>query len=134
MTASELQFTPSASFTLGVELELQILNSRDFNLARDAADLINLLGQSGHPGAVKPEITESMVELNTSIHASHESLVRELEALRDETARKLSDPETYRTSPASVAGLDAHLRELDASIELLYARWQELESCGPRRK
>ena len=86
MTASELQFTPSASFTLGVELELQIVNSRDFNLARDAADLIDLLGQSGHPGAVKPEITESMVELNTSIHASHESLVRELEALRDTVA------------------------------------------------
>ena len=85
-TSSELEFTPSAGLTLGVELELQILNSRDFNLARDAADLINLLGQSGHPGAVKPEITESMVELNTSIHASYDSLVRELEALRDTVA------------------------------------------------
>ncbi|HSG64618.1 MAG TPA: glutamate-cysteine ligase family protein, partial [Gammaproteobacteria bacterium] len=86
MSSSELEFTPSAGLTVGVELELQILNSRDFNLARDAADLINLLEQSGHPGAVKPEITESMVELNSSIHASYDSLVRELEALRDTVA------------------------------------------------
>ena len=86
MTSNELDFTPSAGFTVGVELELQILNSRDFNLARDSADLIALLGKSGHPGAVKPEITESMVELNSSIHASYGTLVRELEALRDTVA------------------------------------------------
>src|SRR5262249_10563089 len=35
------------------------------------------------PGAVKPEITESMVELNSSIHKSHDTLVAELRALRD---------------------------------------------------
>lgn len=93
MTSSELEYTPSAGFTIGVELELQILNSRDYNLARDAADLIGLLEKTGHPGAVKPEITESMVELNSSIHASHQSLVQELQALRDtvaETAERLN--------------------------------------------
>jgi carboxylate-amine ligase len=72
---------------MGVELELQIMNARDYNLARDAADLIGLLERSGHPGAVKPEITESMVELNSSVHATHDSLRAELEALRDAVAR-----------------------------------------------
>jgi carboxylate-amine ligase len=72
---------------MGVELELQILNSRDYNLARDAADLLELLGKVGHPGAIKPEITESMIELNSSIHATHESLVKELRAIRDAVAR-----------------------------------------------
>jgi carboxylate-amine ligase len=65
-----------------VELELQILNSRDYNLARDAADLIGLVEKEGHPGAVKPEITESMVELNTSVHAGYETLAAELAGLR----------------------------------------------------
>ncbi|MGH8621247.1 MAG: YbdK family carboxylate-amine ligase [Burkholderiales bacterium] len=87
MSSAETEFKPSAGFTMGVELELQILNSRDFNLARDAADLLELLGKTGHPGAVRPEITESMIELNTSIHSTHYSLVRELRAIRDAVAR-----------------------------------------------
>jgi len=86
MTSSELDFASSNGLTVGVELELQILNARDYNLARDAADLISLLQKDGHPGAVKPEITESMVELNSSIHTSYASLLRELEALRDMVA------------------------------------------------
>jgi carboxylate-amine ligase len=87
MSAAGYEFKPSASFTMGVELELQILNSRDYNLARDAADLLELLGKMGHPGAVRPEITESMIEINTSIHATHESLVKELRAIRDAVVR-----------------------------------------------
>ena len=77
-----LEFKSSQPFTVGTELELQILNSRDFDLARDAADLIGLTDRTDHPGAVKPEITESMVELNTSVHSAHDALEAELEALR----------------------------------------------------
>ena len=87
MTPAESEFKPSAGFTMGVELELQILNSRDYNLARDAADLLELLGKTGHPGAVRPEITESMIEINTSIQSTHYSLVKELRAIRDAVAR-----------------------------------------------
>ena len=87
MSAPDLNFKSSSGFSIGVELELQILNSRDYNLARDAADLIGLLHKSGHPGAVKPEITESMVELNSSIHTTHASLVKELTLLRDTVAK-----------------------------------------------
>ena len=87
MSSTETEFKRSASFTMGVELELQILNSRDYNLARDAADLLELLGKTGHPGAVRPEITESMIELNSSIHVFHDALVKELRAIRDAVAR-----------------------------------------------
>lgn len=76
-------FKPSATLSVGVELELQLLNSRDLNLARDAADLLEMVAKMGCPGEVKPEITESMIEINTSIHQGHESLVRELLAMRD---------------------------------------------------
>ena len=83
----ELDFKPSQDFSMGIELELQILNSRDYNLARDAADLLTLLEKTGHPGAVKPEITESMIELNSSIHTRYESLLAELGQIRDAVAR-----------------------------------------------
>ena len=79
----EMDFRSSPSQSVGVELELQILNSRDYNLGRDAADLIQMVEKNGCPGAVKPEITESMVEINSSIHQGHESLVLELVAIRD---------------------------------------------------
>jgi carboxylate-amine ligase len=83
MSGTEMDFKPSKGLSVGVELELQILNSHDFDLARDAADLIELLDKTPLPGAVKPEITESMVELNSSIHQSHETLVAELRTMRD---------------------------------------------------
>lgn len=77
-----LTFTPSRPYTVGIELELQILNARDYNLARDAADLIALLEKEVRPGAVKPEITESMIELNSSVHRNFPELLGELAVLR----------------------------------------------------
>ena len=84
---NRMDFRPSPGISMGVELELQILNSRDYNLARDAADLLTLLEQTKHPGAIKPEITESMIELNSSIHLSYESLLAELKQIRDVVAQ-----------------------------------------------
>ncbi len=88
-----MDFTSSPGLTVGVELELQILNTRDYDLARDAADLIGLIEKAPHPGAVKPEITESMVELNSSIHQGHDTLATELRTIRDavvKAARRLN--------------------------------------------
>ena len=77
----ELAFAPSAALSLGVELELQLVRAHDFDLARDAADLLRRLEKRRLPGAVKPEITESMIELNSSVHTSAASLMEELETV-----------------------------------------------------
>jgi len=87
MAANEMDFKPSPELSMGVELELQILNSRDYNLARDAADLLKVLEKIDHPGEMKPEITESMIELNSSIHTRHETLLAELKQIRDVVAQ-----------------------------------------------
>ena len=55
-----LEFTPSEPLTFGVELELMVLNTHDYNLTRGAADLLPRLKKIALPGEVKPEITESM--------------------------------------------------------------------------
>jgi glutamate---cysteine ligase / carboxylate-amine ligase len=79
-----LSFTASRPLTMGVELELQLLNARDCALSRDAPDLINLLHRKAAlKQRITPEITESMVELNTSIHANYDTLLEELRQLRD---------------------------------------------------
>ena len=77
-----MAFKPSASLTLGVELELQLLNTRDCDLTRGASDLLELMQPEGHPGEIKPEITESMIEVSTSVHAGHDTLLAELQAIR----------------------------------------------------
>jgi len=83
MMTSEMDFKPSPDLSMGVELELQILNSRDYNLARDAADLLKVLEMLEHPGEIKPEITESMIEINSSVHTRYDTLLVELRRIRD---------------------------------------------------
>jgi len=85
--AEPLAFKRSEPLRLGVELELQIINTRDYNLSRGAPDLLRLTGKQKHSGEIKPEITESMVEIATSVHGRHDSLLRELREMRDVLAR-----------------------------------------------
>jgi len=89
----ELPFKLSQPLTLGIELELQIVNSRDYNLTRGASDLLGALAKSKHSGDIKPEITESMIEMSSSAHESHVKLIAELRTMRDAVAaaaRKLN--------------------------------------------
>jgi len=83
MSIRRLEFGKSAPLTMGVELELQLVNLRDCDLTRAASDLLSQVAKQQHPGEIKPEITESMIELNSSIHSGHDSLVAELRAIRN---------------------------------------------------
>jgi len=78
-----LDFKPSEPLTFGIELELMVLNTHDYNLARGATDLLARLGKAKLEGEVKPEITESMIELNSAVHRQYEHLVAELTRTRD---------------------------------------------------
>jgi len=79
----DLAFTSSAALTLGVELELMLVNTRDFNLAPDADDLLRRATRVAPEGELKPELTQSMIEINTSVHQAYAPLVTELRATRD---------------------------------------------------
>jgi len=82
-----LVFRQSEALTVGVELELQLLNSRDCDLTRGASDLLALTSRSKHPGEIKPEMTESMIEISTSIHSRYEPLLAELLEIRSVLGR-----------------------------------------------
>jgi len=85
-------FAASRPLSMGVELELQLLSTHDYDLTPVAPDLIHWVERRPHPGDVKPEITQSMIEVSTGIHSAHDTLVEELLGLRDtllEGARKL---------------------------------------------
>ena len=85
---TSLPFKHSEPYTLGVELELQVLNSRDYNLTGAAVDLLALLEKAPHPGDIKPEITEAMIEISTSIQHGYAGLLAELTGIRDAMVRE----------------------------------------------
>jgi len=76
-------FSTSEALSLGVELELQLLSRVDYDLTPAAADLMAAVSRRKHPGDIKPELTQSMIEMSTSIHRSHGTLIAELREIRD---------------------------------------------------
>lgn len=97
-----LAFKSSDPFSIGVELELQIVNTEDFNLVADAADLLRRMHRHPLGEHLKPEITQSMIEVNSSIHFRHAELLSELCAIRDLLAAEA------RRMDIAVAGGGAH--------------------------
>jgi len=82
MTQESLEFSRSESLSLGIEVELQLVRAHDRDLAHEAGDLIERLAKKPVPGAVKPEVTLSMVELNSSVHTTFAGALAELDAQR----------------------------------------------------
>ncbi|MDE2146135.1 MAG: glutamate--cysteine ligase [Burkholderiales bacterium] len=76
------RFADSRALTLGVELELQIVGCHDYDLAPVAADLLRQLRGARLPGAVVPEITDSMIELSTGICEGHADALAQLAEIR----------------------------------------------------
>ena len=76
-------FAASASLTVGVELELQLVSLSDFDLVPASPDMLALLARAPFPGNVTPEITQSMIEINSSVHTAHTGLLAQLREIRD---------------------------------------------------
>ena len=87
------QFAESRSLTLGVELELQIVNTHDYDLVGSAADLLRALAKRKLPGDVKPEMTVSMIEMATGVCDNYHDALEQLGTIRDamvDAARRLN--------------------------------------------
>jgi carboxylate-amine ligase len=88
-----LDFQRSDALTFGIELELMVLNTHNFDLSRGAADILPRLAKMQLPGEVKPEITESMIEVNSKVARRYDELLDATLAIRDAivaTALKLN--------------------------------------------
>ena len=76
-------FKASAALTMGVELELQLVNPTDFDLSDSANDMLHLLGRKPFPGDVKPEMTQSMIEVSTDVQLRYDDLLAQLRRMRN---------------------------------------------------
>ncbi len=77
-----LEFSESAPLTLGVELELMIVNRHDYNLTRGSDDLLWQISRTPHQFDIKPEITQGMIEIATAVHSDVSAMLDELHAIR----------------------------------------------------
>ncbi len=85
-------FTKSGALSIGIELELQIVNRHNYDLMPCAPDLLRLLQGHKLPGVVTPEMTESMIELATGICTDYDDALAQLTEIQGalvEAANKL---------------------------------------------
>ena len=76
-------FKSSRSLTMGVELELQLVNTYDLDLSSSSDDLLEYLSRHPFPGTVTPEMTQSMIEIATSVQHRHGPLLAQLRDIRN---------------------------------------------------
>lgn len=70
-------FHVSDPFTLGIELELQVVNPPGYDLSQDSSALIAAVEDAIPAGEVKHDITESMLEVATGIcHDIHQAMAQ----------------------------------------------------------
>jgi len=79
----QIPFVSSAPNTLGIELELQLLQPRTFDLTAASEELLEQMADHSIADRVKPEITRSMIELNSSVHEHPAGLLTEMREMRD---------------------------------------------------
>jgi len=85
--ASLEPFQQSAALSLGVELELQLVNTHDYDLAPYSDEMLRLMAGLALPGSVVPEMTSSMIEISTGVCQSAAQVQEQLSAIRDALVR-----------------------------------------------
>ncbi len=73
-----LIFHPSTPLTLGMELELQLIDPNTRQLIARAKDLIRNIQDSKFQQQIKPEVTQGMIELNSLVHKTPHALLDDL--------------------------------------------------------
>lgn len=80
-------FTESQALSLGVELELQLVNTHDYDLAPYSDEMLRLMHKIPLPGSVVPEMTSSMIEISTGVCHSSSEVLGQLTQIRDALVR-----------------------------------------------
>ncbi|MDR5759217.1 YbdK family carboxylate-amine ligase [Caballeronia sp. LZ035] len=80
-------FASSDPFTIGVELEIQVVNTHDYNLTKATTELLTRVREERFAGAINPETTEGMIELSTGVCRNFDQARSELQTLRDTLVR-----------------------------------------------
>jgi carboxylate-amine ligase len=104
-----LSFTPSEPLTLGVEMEVQIIDAESRDLTPGAPQLLARLG--GPRPTIKPEIFQAMLEVCTGVCRNVAEVQRELESALAEV-RAAADALGFRLASAGSHPFARHRERL----------------------
>ncbi|CDU34483.1 TPA: glutamate--cysteine ligase [Escherichia coli] len=110
-------FHVSESFTLGIELEMQVVNPPGYDLSQDSSMLIDAVKNKITAGEVKHDITESMLELATDVCRDINQAAGQFSAMQKVVLQ---------------AATDHHL-EICGGGTHPFQKWQRQEVCDNER-
>ena len=110
-------FHLSDPFTLGVELELQVINPPVFDLSQDSSTLINEVQGVLKAGEVKHDITESMLEIATGVCKDINQVAHEFATLQQ----------------ATLMAASKHHLQICGGGTHPFQKWQRQEVCSNER-
>ena len=128
----ESKFAETASFTVGVEDELMVLDAESLALAPRAAELIAAAQEADLPGTLKSELFASALELNTGVCASAAEGAATLAELRRGAAR-LAEERGLRLAAAGSHPV-SRAEEQAIADEPRYAEFVEYAGVSARRQ
>jgi carboxylate-amine ligase len=88
-------FKSSQAYTIGIELELQIINPENGYLVSRAKELIQSLADNIYSQQIKPEVTQSMIEINSMVHLDATALCAELMQIKNFMCAKANELDVY---------------------------------------
>ncbi|XZE45683.1 YbdK family carboxylate-amine ligase [Pirellulaceae bacterium SH467] len=84
MRKPPIAFRKTKGCTLGVELELQIIDLQSFDLSSSASELLAYLETQAIPATISPELTESMIEVSVGVFDSWTELRERLRVVKEQ--------------------------------------------------
>lgn len=110
-------FHVSDPFTLGIELEMQVVNPPGYDLSQDSSRLIDAVKSRLTAGEVKHDITESMLEMATGVCRNIDQASAELSAMQQIITRVAAEQHL------AICGGGTHP----------FQKWQRQEVCDDER-
>lgn len=86
-----LSFNESSEVSIGIELEFQIIDKSSFTLSSCAKEVLSHIKGTKYRLKIKPELTQSMIEINSSVHHDLQSLYIELHQIYNFLSSKALD-------------------------------------------
>ena len=128
----ESKFAETASFTVGVEEELMVLDAESLAPAPRAGELIVAAEGAGLPGTLKSELFASALELNTGVCASAAEGAATLAELRRGAAR-LAEEQGLRLAAAGSHPF-SRAEEQEIADDPRYVEFVEYAGVSARRQ
>ncbi len=129
MTDGKVKFNNSSGYTVGIELEVQLIDRESLALTPTSTKIIS--GLDAYKGSIKHELMLSNLEINTDICSTIEEAERDLS---DRFAVAMKEASKYNTL-LSCAGTHpfSHWRDQEISVDERYRRLSERLQIIARR-